>query len=131
MRPEMKRPGALAGETGWVEGKSLPVDTAENSPDAPEPKSASFGCTASPPLSDIATHINENEAHVRVCHAGSDQNDMLAALGGHGPWSGTTEPDQVPRTPDRSVCNQGTETGPKQYAALTNMGRTNNSIWMV
>jgi hypothetical protein len=80
MRPEMERPGALAGETGWVEGKSLPVDTAENSPDAPEPKSASFGCIASPPLSNIATHINE--AHVRVCHAGSDQNDMLAASRG-------------------------------------------------
>ena len=64
MRPDMERFSALADATGQVEGTSLPVGTADNSPDAPKAQSASCGSGAAPPLSDIAARINE--AHDRA-----------------------------------------------------------------
>ena len=76
MRPDMEKPGALAGATGWVEGNSLPIGTAENGPDTPQAKSTSVGCDASPPLADIAARINE--AHDRA--SASARSTIEAAM---------------------------------------------------
>jgi hypothetical protein len=90
MQPDMERPDALAGETGRVEGNSLPVGPAGNGPDVRKAKSA----VAALPLTDIAARINE--AHDRAL--ASAKSTIVAAMEagrlliqakaevGHGGW---------------------------------------------
>jgi hypothetical protein len=90
MQPDMERPDALAGETGRVEGNSLPVGTAENGRDVRKAKSA----VAALPLTDIAARINEahdqaNGSYQRTIEAAMEAGRLLIQAKdqiGHGGW---------------------------------------------